>query len=74
MQVVVSSREPLSKNVFERRMSTGSGLFAFLVSCLGQILGYIFNVRLKKRSDIYLVALRHIKGEKASLPVDVRYL
>ena len=62
----------LSNSVFERRTSTGSGLFASLGSGLVKTLGYIFFKREKKVSNENLIASRHIKRKKASLPVDVR--
>ena len=58
--------------IFERRTSTGSGLFAFLDGGFSQILGQIVFVRVKTLSNTNLVALRHFKKEKASFPVDVR--
>ena len=54
----------LSNGVFERRTSTGSGLFASLGSGL--------VIREKKLSNTNLSAPRQIKREKASLPVDER--
>ena len=61
----------LSKSVCERRTSTGSGLFASLASGLVKTLGKILFIREKKLSNTNLLESRHIKGEKASLPVDV---
>ena len=61
----------LSNSVFERRTSTGSGLFATLGSGWAQIFGQIVFIREKKLSDTNFLASRHIKEEKASLPVDV---
>ena len=58
----------LSKDVFERRKSTGSGLFRFLSSGFAQI----FSRSVKKLSNTNFIASRHIKREKFSLPVDVR--
>ena len=55
----------LSSNVFERRTSTGSGLFQ-------QVLGQIVSVKVKTPNNTNLVASTHIKREKGSLPVDVR--
>ena len=62
----------LSNSVFERRTSTGSGLFASLGSGLVQTLGQIVFIREKKLSNTNLLESRHIKEKKASLPVDVR--
>ena len=62
----------LSKDVFERRPSTGSGRFAFLCSDHAQIFGQIVSIRVKTLGNTNLVASRHIKGENASLLVDVR--
>ena len=64
--------ESLSNSVFERRTSTGSGLFASLGSGLVQTLGQIVFIRAKKLSNTNLLESRHIKEKKASLPVDVR--
>ena len=69
-----SSLGRLSKDVFERRTSTGSGLFVPFGRDLEQILGQIVSIRAKTLSHTYLVASRHIKGEKSSLPVQVRRL
>ena len=62
----------LSNSVFERRTSTGSGLFASLGSGLVETLGEIVFKREKKLSNTSLLASRNIKKEKASLLVDVR--
>ena len=62
----------LSSSVFERRTSTGSGLFVSLGSGLVQTLGQIVFIREKKLSNANLLESRHIKEKKASLPVDVR--
>ena len=59
----------LSNGIFERRTSTGSELFG---SGLVETLGLIVFIREKKLSNTNLLASRHIKREKASLPVDVR--
>ena len=64
----------LSNSVFERWTSTGSGLFASLGSSLVETLGYIIFIREKKVNNPNLYASRHIKMEKASLPVNVRRL
>ena len=60
--------------VFERCMSTGNGLFALFGSDFEQILEQSDSLRVKTLSNTNLVTLRHIKGEKGSLPVDVRRL
>ena len=58
----------LSKDVFERRTSTGSGLFSFLDSGFGQIVSII----VKTLKNTNLVASSCFKMKKTSLPVDVR--
>ena len=55
-------------------MSTGNGLFALFGSDFEQILEQIDSLRVKTLSNTNLVASRHIKGEKGSLPFDVRCL
>ena len=62
----------LSNSVFERRTSTGSGLFASLGSGSVETLGQIVFIREKKLSNTNLLASRHMRREKASLSVDVR--
>ena len=62
----------LSNSVFERRTSTGSGLFASFGSGLVKTLGEIVFKREKKVSNENLIVSRHMKRKKASLPVDVR--
>ena len=62
----------LSKGVFERRTSTGRGLFTFLSSGFAQIFSQIVSTSVKKLSNTHFIASRHIKREKSSLPVDVR--
>ena len=57
---------------FERRTSTGNGLFAFLGGGFSYTFEQIVFVRVKRLSITNLVALRYFKKEKASLPVDVR--
>ena len=61
----------LSNSVFEPWTSTGSGLFASLGSGLVATLELIVFIREKKLSNTNLLALRHIKREKGSFPVDV---
>ena len=53
-------------------MSTASGLFEPLGSVLVETLGYILFIREKKLSNTNLLASRHRKREKASLPVEMR--
>ena len=64
--------ESLSSDVFERRTSTGSGLFALLSGNFDLIFGQIVSIRVKTLSNTNMVASRLIKREKGSLPVDVR--
>ena len=72
MSVVYSYSSPapprlgsLSKGVFERRTSTGSGPFSFMGqgSGVGQICGQIDSIRIKTLKDTYLVASSHIVKE-----------
>ena len=63
--------ESLSKDIFEWRTSTGSGLFSFTGSGFAQIYGHIPSSRIKALSNTNLVASSHNIKEKASLPVDV---
>ena len=62
----------LSKDVFERRMSTGSGLFSFLDSGFAQILGQLVSIIVKTLRNTNLGASRCFKMKKTSLPVDMR--
>ena len=62
----------LSSNVFERRASTGSGLFALMRRDFEQVFGQIVSVKVKTTNNTNLVASRLIKRENNSLPVDVR--
>ena len=63
----------LSRDVFERRTSTESGLFALLSRNFENIFGQIVSIRVKKKLSITnMVASGHIKREKDSLLVDVR--
>ena len=39
---------------------------------LAKIFSQIVSIRVKKLSNTNFISSRHIKGEKASLPVDVR--
>ena len=60
-----------SLHVFERRTSTGSGLFALFRGDFDQILGQIVSLRVKTLRNTNLIASRQIKIEKVSLPVYV---
>ena len=62
----------LSNDVFEQCTSTGSGLFLFLNDGFAQSFSQIVSTRVKKLSNTIFKSSRHIKGEKASLPVYVR--
>ena len=62
----------LSRDVFERRTSTGSGRFELLSRDFEQIFGQIVSIRITTLSNTNTVASRHIKRERGSLPVDVR--
>ena len=62
----------LSRDVFERRTSTGSGRFELLNRDFEQIFGQIVSIRITTFSNTNTVASRQIKRERGSLPVDVR--
>ena len=62
----------LSKDVFERRTSTGSGLFSFLDSGFAHLLGQLVTIIAKTLRNTNLGASRCFKMKKTSLPVDVR--
>ena len=62
----------LSKDVFERRTSTGSGLFSFLDRGFAQILGQLVSIIVKTLRNTNLGASRCFKMKKTSLPVDMR--
>ena len=62
----------LSKDVFERRTSTGSGLFLFLDSGFAHFLGQLVSIIVKTRRNTNLGASRCFRMKKTSLPVDVR--
>ena len=62
----------LSNSFFQRRTSTGSGLFASLGSGLVETLGKIVLIREKKLSNTTLLASTHMKREKVSLLLEVR--
>jgi len=61
----------LINDVFERRTSTGSRLFAFLSCDFEQTFGQIVSIIVESLSNTNLVASKHIQREKSSLPVDV---
>ena len=65
-------RRSLSSDVFEPRASIRSGLFALLSRDFEQTFGQIVSKIVKTLSNTNLVALRHTKRGKGSLPVDVR--
>ena len=62
----------LSNDVFERRTSTGSGLFKLFGRDFEKILQQIVFIRVTTLGNTNLVALGQIKREKRSLPVAVR--
>ena len=62
----------LSNNVFERRTSTGSGLFWFFDGGFAQIFSQIASITVKKLRNTNFISSRHVKRENTSLPVDVR--
>ena len=62
----------LSNDVFERRTSTGSGLFSFFDGGFTQIFSQIASITVKKLRNTNFISSRHVKGENTSLPVDVR--
>ena len=61
-----------SKDVFERRTSTGSGFFSFLDSGFAHFLGQLVSIIVKTLRNTNLGASRCFKMKKTSLPVDVR--
>ena len=61
-----------SSDVFERRTSIGSEVFALFSRDFEQILGHTVSLRIKTLSNTNSMASKHIKREKGSLPVDVR--
>ena len=63
----------LSSNVFERRTSTGSGLFSFFDGGFAQIFSQIASIVVKKLRNTNFISSRHVKRENSSLPVDVRH-
>ena len=62
----------LSNNVFERRTSTGSGLFCFFDGGFAQIFSQIASITVKKLRNTNFISSRHVKRENTSLSVDVR--
>ena len=62
----------LSRDVYERRTSTESGLFALLSHDFEKMFGQIVTVRVKTLTNTNMIASGHLKREKGSLPVDVR--
>ena len=64
----------LRKDVFERRTSTGSGLFTFLSGIFAQIFGQIVSIIRKRRRITNLVLSIYLKIKNISLPVDLRRL
>ena len=62
----------LSNNVFERRTSTGSGLFSFFDDVFAQIFSQIASITVEKLRNTNFISSRHVKRENTSLPVDVR--
>ena len=62
----------LSNNVFERRTSTGSGLFSFFDGGFAQIFSQIASITVKKLRNTNFISSRHVKRENTSLLVDVR--
>ena len=61
----------LSSNVFERRTSTGSGLFSFFDGGFAQIFSQIASITVEKLRNTNFISSRHVKRENTSLPVDV---
>ena len=59
--------ESLSSDVFERRTSTGSGLFPHLSCDFEQTFGQVVSIRVKTLSNTNLVASRHIKKETSKI-------
>ena len=59
----------LSKDLFERLTSTGSGLFSFLLGGFAQIFGQIVSIIVKRNTIVG--ASRCFEMKKTTLPVDV---
>ena len=70
--IMIMIKGSLSNNVFERRTSTGSGLFSFFDGGFAQIFCQIASITVKKLRTTNFISSRHVKGENTSLPVDVR--
>ena len=64
----------LSKEVFERRTSTGNRLFLFMGGGFAQIFEQVVSIIVKKLSNTNFVASRYFKMRNTSLPVDVHCL
>ena len=62
----------LTSEVFKRRKSTGSELFAVLSLDFEHIFGQIVSIRVKTLSNTNLVASWHIIRQKGSLPAGMR--
>ena len=62
----------LSKDVFERSRSTGSGIFSFVDGGFTQIFGQIVSIIVKTLRNTNLEASRRFKMKQISLPVNVR--
>ena len=63
-EIVTTLPESFSKNVFDQRTSTGSGIFAILGRDFDQIVGQIVSMREKILRNTNLVPSRHIKSKK----------
>ena len=70
--VVRAALGSLSNNVFERRTSTGSGLFSFFDGGFAQIFSQIASITVKKLKNTNFISSRYVKRENTSLSVDVR--
>ena len=66
-----SFRIELFKGHISCQQITRSSLFAFLGSGFAQTLSQIISRRVKTLGNTKLVIVKHVKREKASLPVDV---
>ena len=71
-KVATWTKVGFSSDVFERRTSTGSEVFALFSRDFEQILGHTVSLRIKTLSNTNSIASKHIKREKGSLLVDVR--
>ena len=70
--IFLQSDWSILSNVFERRTSTGSVLFALLSSDFKPMFGQIVFIRIKTLGNTNTVVPRDIKREKSSLPAVVR--